>query len=163
MSMRKLKDVLRLRFELDLSHRQIARSCDIGLGTVHDYLQRAEAAGVKWPLPEGWDEQRLEAALFAVNQPSTPPKADEDGGKTLPDFAKIDEQRQRHRHLTLQLLWEEYKQANPEGLGYSRFCDSISVGAASSMWCCARSTKQARRCSSIGQELRSRFTIAKEE
>jgi transposase len=123
MSMRKLKDVLRLRFELDLSHRQIARSCDIGLGTVHDYLQRAEAAGVKWPLPEGWDEQRLEAALFAVNQPSNPPKAEEDSGKALPDFAKIHEQRQRHRHLTLQLLWEEYKQANPDGLGYSRFCE----------------------------------------
>jgi transposase len=123
MSMRKLKDVLRLRFELDLSHRQIARSCDIGLGTVHDYLQRAEAAGVKWPLPEGWDEQRLEAALFAVNQPSTPPKAEEDSGKALPDFAKIHEQRQRHRHLTLQLLWEEYKQASPDGLGYSRFCE----------------------------------------
>jgi transposase len=121
--MRKLKDVLRLRFELDLSHRQIARSCDIGLGTVHDYLQRAEAAGVKWPLPEGWDEQRLEAALFAVNQPSTPPKAEEDSGKALPDFAKIHEQRQRHRHLTLQLLWEEYKQASPDGLGYSRFCE----------------------------------------
>jgi transposase len=123
MSMRKLKDVLRLRFELDLSHRQIARSCDIGLGTVHDYLQRAEVAGVKWPLPEGWDEQRLEAALFAVNQPSNPPKAEEDSGKALPDFAKIHEQRQRHRHLTLQLLWEEYKQANPDGLGYSRFCE----------------------------------------
>jgi hypothetical protein len=69
---------------------------------VHDYLQRAEAAGVKWPLPDGWDEQRLEAALFTVNQPSTPPPADEDNRKALPDFAKIHEQRQRHRHLTLQ-------------------------------------------------------------
>ena len=121
--MRKLKDVLRLRFELSLSHRQIARSCDIGLGTVHDYLQRAEAAGVKWPLPEGWDEQRLEAALFAASQPSAPPKAEEESGKATPDFAKIHEQRQLHRHLTLQLLWEEHKLANPEGLGYSRFCE----------------------------------------
>jgi hypothetical protein len=65
----------------------------------------------------------LEAALFAVNQPSNPPKAEEDSGKALPDFAKIHEQRQRHRHLTLQVLWEGYKQANPEGLGYSRFCE----------------------------------------
>jgi DNA-directed RNA polymerase specialized sigma24 family protein len=81
--MRKLKDVLRLRFELSLSHRQIARSCEIGLGTVHDYLQRAEAAGVKWPLPEGWDEQQLEAALFAVSQPGPPPEAGEDNGKGL--------------------------------------------------------------------------------
>ncbi len=122
--MRKLKDVLRLRFELSLSHRQIARSCAIGVGTVHDYLQRAEAAGVKWPLPEGWDDERLEAALFAPPPASPASKAkEEEGGKALPDFAKIHEQRQRHRHLTLQLLWEEYKQANPDGLQYSRFCE----------------------------------------
>jgi len=44
--MRKTKEVLRLRFEVGLGLRQIARSCSIGLGTVHDYLQRAEAAGV---------------------------------------------------------------------------------------------------------------------
>jgi hypothetical protein len=43
---------------------QIARSCSIGLGTVHEYLQRGEAAGVTWPLDEDWDEGRLEAALF---------------------------------------------------------------------------------------------------
>jgi hypothetical protein len=41
-----------------------------GLGTVHGYLQRAEGAGVKWPLPEGQDEQLLEAALFAASQPA---------------------------------------------------------------------------------------------
>ena len=39
--MRKTKEVLRLRFELGLGHRQIARSCGIGLGTVHEYLERA--------------------------------------------------------------------------------------------------------------------------
>ncbi len=47
--MRKTKEVLRLRFEVGLGLRQIARSCSIGLGTVHEYLQRAEAAGL--PLP----------------------------------------------------------------------------------------------------------------
>ena len=56
--------VLRLRFEVGLGLRQIARGCSIGLGTVHAYLQRAEAAGVTWPLGEDWDEERLEAALF---------------------------------------------------------------------------------------------------
>jgi DNA replication protein DnaC len=61
---RKTKEVLRLRFEVGLGLRQIARSCSIGLGTVHEYLQRAEAAGVTWPLGEDWDEERLEAALF---------------------------------------------------------------------------------------------------
>ena len=64
LSMRKLHEVLRLRFELKLSQHQIARSCSIGQATVCDYLKRAQAAGVIWPLPEGWDDARLEEALF---------------------------------------------------------------------------------------------------
>ena len=62
--MRKIKEVLRLKFSVGLGLRAIARSCSIGLGTVHEYLQRAEAAGVTWPLGEDWDEGRLETALF---------------------------------------------------------------------------------------------------
>ena len=57
--MRKLKEVLRLRFELGLGQRQIARICSIGHGTVYEYLKRAQAAGVRWPLPEGWDDRQL--------------------------------------------------------------------------------------------------------
>ena len=54
--MRKIKEVLRLRNELKLDQRQIARSCSISVSTVHEYLKRAEAAKVGWPLPEGWDD-----------------------------------------------------------------------------------------------------------
>jgi hypothetical protein len=57
--MRKLKEALRLRFELGLGQRQIARSCLIGHGTVYEYLKRAQAVGVGWPLPAGWDDRRL--------------------------------------------------------------------------------------------------------
>ena len=64
--MRKIKEVLRLKFSVGLGLRQIARSCSIGLGTVHEYLQRAEAAGVAWPVGEDWDDERLEAVLFGV-------------------------------------------------------------------------------------------------
>src|SRR3989442_7039932 len=56
--MRKTKEVLRLRFELGLGQRQIARSCGMGLGTVHDYLERAAAAGIAVA-------RRLEAASAA--------------------------------------------------------------------------------------------------
>jgi DNA-binding transcriptional regulator LsrR (DeoR family) len=63
MSMRKIKKVLRLRYELKLDQRQVARSCSIAVSTVHEYLKRAEAAQVGWPLPDGWDDTRLEAAL----------------------------------------------------------------------------------------------------
>jgi transposase len=114
---RKIKEVLRLKFSVGLGLRQIARSCSIGLGTVHEYLQRAEAAGVTWPLGEDWDEDRLEAALFGG-----PPRA-RPAVLSMPDFAELHRQRQLNRHLTQQLLWEEYRQANPDGYRYSRFCE----------------------------------------
>ncbi len=116
--MRKIKEVLRLKFELGLGLRQIARSCSLRLATVHDYVQRANTAGITWPLPQGWDEEKLETALFGSPQKRTP-----DASKGEPDFAALHEQKQKNRHVTLQLLWEEYKQANPEGYGYSRFCE----------------------------------------
>src|SRR5208337_4620511 len=116
--MRKLKEVLRLRYELGLGQRQIARSCSVGHGTVYEYLKRAQAAGVTWPLPEGWDDRQLEAALFG----GTPRRVYE-SHKPTPDFAQLHEELQRHPHLTLQLAWEEYRQAQPDGYGYSRFCE----------------------------------------
>ena len=67
--MRKTKEVLRLKFELGLRLREIARGCSPGLGTVHDYLQRAQTAGITWPLREGWGDEKLESALFGVTQP----------------------------------------------------------------------------------------------
>jgi transposase len=116
--MRKLKEVLRLRYELGLGQRQIARSCSIGHGTVYEYLKRAQAAGVSWPLPEGWDDRQLEAALFGGT-----PRHVYESRKPAPDFAHLHEELQRHPHLTLQLAWEEYRQAHPDGYAYSRFCE----------------------------------------
>ena len=66
--MRKTKEVLRLHFELRLGQREIARACSISQGAVHNYLKRAAAVGMAWPLPEGWDEQRAEQALFGERQ-----------------------------------------------------------------------------------------------
>jgi transposase len=116
--MRKTQEVLRLRFELGLSQDQIARSCSIAQGTVSNYLSRARAAGVTWPLPQGWDQTRLEEALFG-----TPPHRSYETHRPTPDFAHLHQELQSHRHLTLQLLWEEYRQNHPDGLGYSRFCE----------------------------------------
>ena len=68
-------------------------------------------------LGEDWDEDRLEAALFGG-----PPRA-RPAVLPMPDFAELHQQRQVHPHLTQQLLWEEYRQANPDGYRYSRFCE----------------------------------------
>src|SRR5947209_6856312 len=118
--MRKLREVLRLRFELKLGYQQIGRSCAIAVSTVHKYLKRAEAAGVNWPLPEDWDEARVEAALFPR---ATSPAAEPKRARMPPDFAAVHEQLRSNKYVTLQLLWEEYRQANPDGYRYSRFCE----------------------------------------
>ncbi len=86
--MRKLREVMRLRFELNLGYQQIGRSCAIGVSTVYKYLKRAEAAGLTWPLPEGWDEARVEAALF----PRSGQRREQSPARTRPDFASIHEQ-----------------------------------------------------------------------
>lgn len=115
--MRRIKEVLRLRYELKLDQRQIARSCSLSVSTVHEYLKRAEAANVSWPLPHAWDDARVEAALF--HEPESRGKQK----KSSPDFAAVHEQLRRHRHVTLQLLWQEYRDTNPDGYRYSRFCE----------------------------------------
>lgn len=67
--MRQVIEILRLKHEHHLSIREIARSCGIASSTVGDYLLRAEAAGLRWPLPEGVGETELEARLSAVAPP----------------------------------------------------------------------------------------------
>jgi transposase len=118
--MRKIKEVLRLRFELGLGQRQIARSCRIGLSTVHHYLERVVAAGIGWPLPEGLSQEELESKLFGNQSAGVRVAAQ---SRPQPDWKGIHEQLQQHRHLTLQLLWQEYRQAHPEGYRYSWFCE----------------------------------------
>lgn len=115
--MRKIKEVLRLRYELGLGQRQIARSCSISRAAVGEYLQRAESAGLNWPLPEGCSDEQLEKQLF--QRPALEPPV----RRAQPDPAHLHEQLQRHKHVTLQLLWEEYRQTHPDGYQYSFFCE----------------------------------------
>jgi transposase len=115
--MRKLKEVLRLH-SLGLSQHQIARSCSISQSTVHEYLSAAQAAGVKWPEPENWDDQQLERTLFPQRPaPAIWRKHPE------PDWTQLHQELQTHKDLTLQLVWQEGRESNPDGYGYSRFCD----------------------------------------
>ena len=69
LSMRKIREVLRLKYECKRSNRDIGRSCGIGSSTVSDYLQRAKMAGLNWPLPDQLDDTSLERQLFP---PATP-------------------------------------------------------------------------------------------
>ena len=116
LSMRKTREILRLKYAEGFSHRAIARACQAGLGTVNDYISRAERAHVSWPLPEGWSDSDLDAALF--------PKASTDGPRngTLPDWAAL-RVTLRRKSVTRFLLWEEYHRQHPDGYSYSHFCD----------------------------------------
>src|SRR4029077_19718998 len=108
--MRKLREVLRLRYELKLGYQQIGRSCAIGVGTVHKYLKRAEAAGGTWPFPEDWEQARGDAMVSPRRAPSI---AGQNPALSSPDFGVIHEQLCSSKYVTLQLLWEEYRQGNP--------------------------------------------------
>ncbi len=117
LSMRKIREILRLRYEVGLSNRQIARSCSMGRTAVADYLRRAAAVGLSWPLPESMDETRLERLLFP------PPPLIPTSERPLPEWPDIHTELRR-KGVTLALLWEEYKADHSrDGYQYSRFCD----------------------------------------
>lgn len=114
LSMRKTKDILRLKFENGLSNRVIAHSCQVSRSTVADYLRRAAQASVGWPLPESLTDTALEQLLF----PPLPVCPEE--GRPLPDWSTIHEE-MRGKGVTLMLLWQEYKARHPSGYQYSLF------------------------------------------
>ena len=115
-SMRQIKEILRLKFQHQLSIREIARSCALPTSTVGDYLKRAELAGLSWPIPEEWTEEQILERLLGVPDPSP------EVPHALPDWAQIHEELRR-KSVTLRLLWQEYRHNHPEGYGYSRFCE----------------------------------------
>jgi transposase len=116
LSMRKIKEVFRLKWEHNLSNRQIAESCCISHSTVREYLLRAELAGLSWPLDPEIDDTAVEHLLFPLAQ-----KHGLDRGQ-MPNMEYL-YQELKKKSVTLQLLWYEYKQANPEGYQYSQFCN----------------------------------------
>lgn len=113
--MRKIKEILRLKWLNGVSARGIARSCGIPRSTVGDCLRRASAAGLSWPLPEALDDTALEQLLYGPEQGSS-------GQRPPPDMAYVHSELKR-KGVTLFLLWQEYKAEHPDGFQYSRFCD----------------------------------------
>jgi hypothetical protein len=111
--MRKIKEVLRLKWQFNQSNKQIAQSCKIARSTVREYLDRAKGAGLRWPLDPDLDDTAIETMLFPViavsEKRQMPPM----------DFLY---QELKKKGVTLQLLWYEYKEAHPDGYQYSQFC-----------------------------------------
>lgn len=114
LSMRKISEVLRQRYELKRSYRDIARSLAIGITTVFEYLARAKAAGISWPLGD-MSEEELRGTLFLPSQNASKKRP-------LPDCEWVYKEL-RKKGVTLQLLWREYRDSHSGGLSYSQFCN----------------------------------------
>jgi transposase len=114
--MRKVREVLRLKYACGASVRTIARSVGIGRTTVAEYLRRTSVIGITWPVPAEIDDAELERRLFAPLGFNTAPT------RAVPDWQHVHAELRR-RGVTLVLLWEEYRADHADGYGYSRFCD----------------------------------------
>ncbi len=133
--MRKIKDILRLRHEAGLAYRGIASALNIGYGTVVDYLNRAEHAGIGWPIPDDLNERDLGRLLFPTQPVSGQRRF------TEPDFPTI-HQELKHKGVTKHLLWQEYRQCHPDdGYSYAQFCHRYRLWAG----CQQRSMRQVHR------------------
>ncbi len=117
LSMRHLRELLRLRHCAGLRQAAISASLGLSQSSVSKYLKLAEIAGLSWPLPAEFDDDdRLEARLFPP-LPDLPPDK-----RPKPDWAEVHRELRR-QDVTLALLWEEYKGREPDGFSYSWFCD----------------------------------------
>ena len=112
LSMRKIREVLRLRLGHGLPQRAIAQSLRLSQGAISGYLSRARLSGLGWPLPDDLDDERLEALLYP-RPPDVPANQ-----RPAPDWGTVHRELRRP-NMTLALLWEEYRAGAADGFGYS--------------------------------------------
>jgi transposase len=115
--MRQVREVLRLHHVCGQSGHRIAQAVGISRYTVAEYLRRAAVVGITWPVPPELDDAALQRKLFT---PAGSIRAEKI--RPQPAWACIHAELRRPG-VTLLLLWEEYRAGQPDGYGYSRFCD----------------------------------------
>lgn len=133
LTMRQIREVLRLKYEFRRTHREVAAALGLGMGTISEYLHRAAAAELGWPLPAELDDAALEARLFPPTASGT--------SKELPDWTRVHAELRR-KSVTLLLLWTEYAEgARERAYRYSAFCEQYREWAS----CLAPSMRQEHR------------------
>jgi transposase len=115
-AMRHVREVLRLK-STGVAIREIARRLGSAPSTVRLTLKRSVSAGLCWPLEKDLSDGELEQLLFAET-------SNKKGHRRLvePDWSHVHYELKRNKHVTLQVLWEEYIAREPNGFRYSRFC-----------------------------------------
>ena len=123
--MRKLRELLRLKFDAELTHRQIGRALNISPGTVCHYAQAAIALGLTWPLPESLDDDALSQQLEPYAKQLRKAKSD----RIVPDWKNVHEELSK-KHMTLAVIWEDYAKLNHgKAYSYSQFSRLYKI------WC----------------------------
>lgn len=115
-AMRQVRDVVRMK-AAGISVREIAVRIGVAPSTVRLTMKRLEQAGLDEAAVADLSEAALEARLFSHVGTKQGHRR-----RTEPDFALIHRELKR-KHVTLQILWDEYIEAHPDGYRYSRFCD----------------------------------------
>jgi transposase len=113
LDMLKAREILRLKHQAGLSLREIGKACSCGKSTVSEILSRAEKAGINWPIDHFNDKQLMSVLYPPTNSRTSPPE---------PDMEYIFSEMKK-KSVTLMLLWEEYKEKNPDGIMYTQFCE----------------------------------------
>jgi transposase len=115
--MRKIREILRLKWTAQLSNREIAKSCSTARSTVAGCLERASNAELTWPLPDHLDDTALEHLLY-------PPVVVSEAVRAAPEWSLLQKE-MRKKNVTLALLWDEYKTNQPDGYQYSHYVASL--------------------------------------
>lgn len=115
LSMHKVREILRLKWEVGLGHHDVATSAGVSVGVVSKVVLRAEGAGLDWPAIEHLDEDALDVRLYGPRLPAT-------AARSMPDPVWIHIERKKPG-VTLELLHLEYVEAHPDGYRYSQFCE----------------------------------------
>lgn len=120
-TMRKLKEVLRLSFDQCMSQHQVAKSLCLSVGVVNKYIVRFKKSGLGWPLPTDLDEASLSLKLKGIKLSPAKIVLAEELGDVEINFLSIRQELGR-KHVTLQLLYNESGGKLGLGLSYSQFC-----------------------------------------
>jgi len=115
LSMRKIREILRLKFDCCFSNRKIAKSCSVARSTVATYLRLAKKSGLRWPVPDNLSDTEIYNLVFKNRGKSV-------NKRQMPSMEYIHNELKK-KSVTLQLLWYEYKQNNPDGYQFSYFCE----------------------------------------
>ena len=115
-SMRKFREILRLKVECGKSIREIGRSCSISHVTVSRYLERVKVSGLSYDQVKKLDDNELKRVIKTGISNNAEP------GKAMPDW-KYTHHELKKKSVTLQLLWQEYKEIHPDGYQSTQFCE----------------------------------------